>query len=86
MTEVKSEIKDNSVKFFGTIANMTNKSRKDGKITVLRVEVPSQDLRGQMEALADSVDDSVEITVAPNQTELHLISHYLFTSAWLPKV
>lgn len=31
------EIKDNCVKFFGTIANMTNKSRKDGKITVLRI-------------------------------------------------
>lgn len=65
-----TEIKDNSVKFFGTIANMTNKSRKDGKITVLRIEIPSQDLRGQMEALADSVDDDVQITVTPNQTEL----------------
>lgn len=65
-----SEIKDNSVKFFGTIANMTNKSRKDGKITVLRIEIPSQDLRGQMEALADSVDDMVQITVTPSQTEL----------------
>ncbi|WP_369957368.1 hypothetical protein [Levilactobacillus brevis] len=65
-----NEIKDNSVKFFGTIANMTNKSRKDGKITVLRIEIPSQDLQGQMEALADSVDDDVQITVTPNQTEL----------------
>jgi len=65
-----SEIKDNSLGFYGTIANMTNKSRKDGKITVLRIEVPSQDLRGRMEALADSVDDVVQITVTPNQTEL----------------
>ncbi|MCW3778497.1 hypothetical protein [Levilactobacillus namurensis] len=65
-----NEMKDNSVKFYGTIANMTNKSRKDGKVTVLRIETPSQDLRGQMEALANSVDDSVEITVTPNQTEL----------------
>ncbi|WP_024748167.1 hypothetical protein [Levilactobacillus namurensis] len=65
-----SEIKDNSLEFYGTIANMTNKSRKDGKITVLRIEVPSQDLRGRMEALADSVDDVVRIVVTPNQTEL----------------
>lgn len=65
-----SEIKNNSVNFYGTIANMTNKSRKDGKVTVLRIEVPSQDLRGRMEALADSVDDVVQITVTPNQTEL----------------
>ncbi|WP_263386066.1 hypothetical protein [Paucilactobacillus kaifaensis] len=39
-----SEIKDNSIKFGGELANIQSKTRKDSKVTVLRIEVPSQAL------------------------------------------
>lgn len=66
-----SEIKNNTINLEGELANIQVKSRKDGKITVLRVEIPSQDLddvaAGQLFKVQGS---SIGIDITPAQMEL----------------
>ncbi|MCF6419808.1 hypothetical protein [Furfurilactobacillus milii] len=48
------ELKDNSFSFKGELANVQFKTRKDGKIAVLRVEAPTQDLSGEVASLVQA--------------------------------
>lgn len=64
------ELKDNSFSFKGELANVQFKTRKDGKIAVLRVEAPTQDLSGEVASLVQAQGSSVGITMMPAQTEL----------------
>ncbi|GKT04446.1 hypothetical protein [Furfurilactobacillus entadae] len=65
-----AELKDNSFSFKGELANVQFKTRKDGKIAVLRVEAPTQDLSAEVAALVQAQGSSVGITMMPAQTEL----------------
>lgn len=66
-----SEIKNNAIKLSGELANIQVKSRKDGKITVLRVEIPSQDLDDSVAGKLFKVQGSnVELDILPAQLEL----------------